>query len=304
MISFSIIIPLYNKEKSVAGTINSVLSQSYGNFELIVVNDGSTDNSLTVVQSFQDSRIRIIDKQNGGVCSARNKGIEAAKYEYIAFLDADDMWDTNYLQEQVKMIENYSDAAMWGMNWIERTKDEDVLLDTGLPSAFCGYVQNYWTLKHVSDLFFTSSVVIRKESFNAVGNFDERIRYSEDLDMWYRIILNYPVVFNSKPMVVYSQESENRAMKKKVPLKAFLPYYVDKYEKYCDTNKDFSHFIHTFAAANILPYYFSNTDEKRDAKVAVKKLRYSDIHYKYSLLYKTPRFVGRIFLKLIELRHR
>lgn len=92
-IAFSIVIPLYNKEKSITTTINSVLNQTCGDFELIIVNDGSTDTSLEIVQSIKDERIRIINQKNGGVSSARNQGIIEAKFDWIAFLDADDLWE-------------------------------------------------------------------------------------------------------------------------------------------------------------------------------------------------------------------
>ena len=92
---FSVVIPLYNKELSIINTIQSVLDQTFQNFEIVVVNDGSTDRSVEMVEQFNDPRIRIINKSNGGVSSARNRGIQEAKYELVAFLDADDFWEQN-----------------------------------------------------------------------------------------------------------------------------------------------------------------------------------------------------------------
>ena len=89
---FSIIIPLYNKEKYIVNTIKSVLNQSFSKFEVIVVDDGSSDNGVNAVKKIDDSRIKIITQKNQGVSAARNNGIKNAKYEYIAFLDADDLW--------------------------------------------------------------------------------------------------------------------------------------------------------------------------------------------------------------------
>ena len=86
---FSIVIPLYNKAKSIANTIQSILGQSFADFELIIVDDGSTDDSVAIVQQFTDQRIRLIQKDNGGVSSARNRGINDANYDFIALLDAD-----------------------------------------------------------------------------------------------------------------------------------------------------------------------------------------------------------------------
>ena len=92
---FSVVIPLYNKELSIINTIQSVLDQTFQNFEIVVVNDGSTDRSVEMVEQFNDPRIRIINKSNGGVSSARNRGIQEAKYELVAFLDADDFGSQN-----------------------------------------------------------------------------------------------------------------------------------------------------------------------------------------------------------------
>lgn len=99
---FSIIIPLYNKADYVAETLRSVLNQTYNYYEVIVVNDSSTDNSLEIVSSFHDKRIHVYTKKNEGVSAARNYGIMHAKHDYIAFLDADDIWDIDYLECQKK----------------------------------------------------------------------------------------------------------------------------------------------------------------------------------------------------------
>ena len=103
----SVIIPLYNKEKQVAHTLESVLSQTFQRFEIVVVNDGSTDNSVAEVEKIGDSRIRLIHQKNGGVSAARNRGIEDSKYELLAFLDADDEWKPEYLEAQYNLFEKY-----------------------------------------------------------------------------------------------------------------------------------------------------------------------------------------------------
>src|SRR5690554_7052561 len=95
---FSVVIPLYNKELSINNTIQSVLNQTFQDYEIVVVNDGSTDKSLEVVKQINDFRIRIINKLNGGVSSARNRGIEESKFDWIAFLDGDDLWMENHLE--------------------------------------------------------------------------------------------------------------------------------------------------------------------------------------------------------------
>ena len=117
MTKFSIIIPLYNKENEMRRTIKSVLAQSYGDFELLIVNDGSTDNSVEIVNEFNDTRIKLLNQANRGVSSARNYGIKSSKHEYIALLDADDFWGKDYLLKLRKIQKKvaYSCIAMLGV---------------------------------------------------------------------------------------------------------------------------------------------------------------------------------------------
>ena len=108
MIKFSIVIPLYNKASCIKKTLESILKQHYDNFEIIVVDDGSTDDSLQEARAVVDPRIKIVSKSNGGVSSARNRGIKEATGEWIAFFDADDVMYSNALEEYDYLIEHFS----------------------------------------------------------------------------------------------------------------------------------------------------------------------------------------------------
>lgn len=307
MYMFSIIVPLYNKEKSIRSTIDSVLSQSFQKFEIVVVDDGSTDSGADVVAQIKDNRIRLIRKDNGGVSSARNRGIKEAKYDYIALLDADDGWDKEYLAEQRKLIEDFPEAAMWGINFAELYNGKLIReLPTGLPKGFRGIVDGYFdkTLKNgrVSDLFCSSSVVIRKSAFDKAGLFDERIRYSEDIDMWYRIIVNYPVVFYDRYMVFYYYDAENRAMNRTRQLKWWLPYYVDKYSIYKDV-ESFYTFIERWSAVRIKQIYFEDKLQRTDAKNAASRLDYSVLPPKYRYIFCQSFCIGYIIYISTEFVH-
>lgn len=302
----SVVIPLYNKEQSILNTIKSVQNQTYRDFEIIVVDDGSTDGSLSVVESLltAESRLTVIRKPNGGVCSARNRGIEAAKGEYVALLDADDIWDKDYFREQMRMVEDFPDCYMWGINYAE-TVDGQVIRDvpTGLPKGFRGIVDDYFRIPgRVSDLFCSSSVLIRKTAFEGVGLFDERIRYAEDSDMWFRIIARFPVAFYDRYMVFYRFDAENRAQKKHRPLKYFLPFFVDKYSSYKDVPV-FYDWINRWSAQHIANYYFNCKEEKRDAEIASSKLDYQVIPAKYKLLFRSPFFMGWFLYAVIKMKN-
>ena len=302
----SIVIPLYNKAASIAKTLESVLSQSYQDFEIIVVDDGSTDGSSRVVDDFcaTEHRMRLIKKSNGGVCSARNIGICAAKGDLIALLDADDIWDKDYLAEQMRMISDFPDCHMWGINYGE-TVDGKMIREvpTGLPKGFRGMVEDYFQIPgRVSDLFCSSSVLVRKSTFDQVGLFDERIKYAEDSDMWFRIIARFPVAFYDRYMVFYRFDAENRAQTKYRPLKFFLPYFVDKYSSYKD-NPVFYGWIHRWSAQHIARYYFNMPDERRDAIVAAGRLDYNVIPVKYRILFKSPYFLGKTIYALVRYKN-
>lgn len=307
----SVVIPLYNKECAITSTLQSVINQTYIDWELIVVDDGSTDNSLEVVRSFVRSlipsfKIRVIHKENGGVCSARNCGIREAKGEYVALLDGDDLWKPTFLEEQIKLIQDFPESAMWGVNTAFIKNGKTYKWEQGMGDGYRGYVDNYFGTKH-NDLFCSSSVVIRKDVFEHVGCFDERISASEDLDMWYRIILKYPVVFYDKVLVYYNQDAENRVAydtNVRFPLTKDIKYYFDKHNEEFDKNPVFSRYMNNYVASRLLSdrYYFGTEQERIDSDVVVKKLHYKDIHPKYRWIYKTPRWFGYIIYKLVCLR--
>lgn len=309
----SVVIPLYNKEKSIVSTLQSVIDQTYTDWECIVVNDGSTDNSLEVVKNFveglkiKDWRLKIVSKPNGGVCSARNRGIQEAKGEFVALLDGDDLWDKEYLAEQVKMIEYFPEAVMWGINFAEISEGKLVRkLATALPDGYRGYVENYFQMKgRVSDLFCSSSVVIRRKVFDKLGLFDERIKYAEDTDMWWRIIATHKVAFYDKYMVFYRFDAENRALKRTIRLKHFLPYYIKKYQApLYQSNNVFYRFVNRWASQQIRSYYFSNNETDRvEAQDAARNIDYSVLPLKYRLLYNWPYPVAIIVNKLDKLYH-
>jgi len=301
----SVVIPLYNKEKSVRATLESVLAQSYTDYEVVVVDDGSTDDSAKVVQSLmaKSNKIRLIQKPNGGVCSARNRGILESKGYYIALLDGDDLWDKNFLKEQVILIHDFPEAAMWGINFAEMNNGKMIRrLTTALPDGYRGYVENYFKMQgRQSDLFCSSSVVIRRDVFDKVGMFDERIKYAEDSDMWFRIIATEKVVFYDKYMVFYQWDAENRAMTKRRDLRYFLPYYVDKYqEPLYKQNTVFYRWVMRWASTRIKYFYFNVPDQHEDAKIAVRKLDYSQLPIKYRFELLTPYWIGKFVYRLLK----
>lgn len=300
-VNISIVIPLYNKAQSIVDTLKCVCEQTYQNFEVIVVNDGSTDNSLYNAQKVNDKRIRIISQKNAGVSAARNAGIKAAKYDYIAFLDADDYWEDNYLEKQVKMILDFPDAALWSTAWGYMRCGVKENIKHYPDVGFQGYVVDYWTMKKSTNIFFVSASVYKKEVFGAVGGFDERIKYGEDYDMVFRTLLEYKVAFNSTPLVYYVQDAENRAMNRRQQLEYMLPYYIDKYTTYRKLNDSFRLFFDGFCLSLLYKYVVTNGDSFSSVSDILSYINMDETNWRIKIKLKYPRlsyFIAKFVLCL------
>ena len=328
---FSVVIPLYNKQNSIATTLQSVLAQTYTNYEIIVVDDGSTDDSARIAEEYirevKGERLKVkgaenskaetnayylssinyklIRKANGGVSSARNRGIQEAKYDYIALLDGDDLWDEYYLEEQVRLIQDFPEAKMWGVNYADINKGKIIPYQQGVSDDFRGYVEKYFETSH-GDLFCSSSVVLTKDVVKKVGLQDERMAYSEDLDLWYRVILHEKVVFYNKVLAYYNKDAENRAEQNfdaHFDIKKRMEYYVDKYVPFFAKNQSFARFISLRVAWLILQgdYYFGNKYDRDATDKIVKYLAYEYMPYKYRLIFQTPRCIGRLVYEMTKL---
>lgn len=215
-IFFSIIVPLYNKENYINDAISSILNQSYSNFEVIIVNDGSTDNSKYKVLAFDDERIKLINQENQGVSGARNKGIQFANGKYIAFLDADDKWKKDYLSNIVSLINEYPDAAAYGTAYEIEYSDgqtEKIKFKT-LPNNWKGIIENYFkeAAKGIEPLW-TCTTVISKNIFDEIGLFPTEINKAEDTFIWTKLALNYNIVYSTKSLAVYRKYKKNSLSK-------------------------------------------------------------------------------------------
>lgn len=213
MINFSIILPVYNKERFISVTIESVLSQTYNDFELIIVNDGSTDNSISVINKYNDSRIKLFTKQNGGVSAARNYGIGKSSGNIICFIDADDIWDKSYLSELNVIASRYQDIGFFCTAYsVFRDSPTEVNRIVDLRSFYHDdiIVTDYFksSVLRFGSIALTSSVAVRKSILCTMDHwFEEGVNMGEDVDMWVRIATKTQVVYNNKPLMYYREFS-------------------------------------------------------------------------------------------------
>jgi glycosyltransferase involved in cell wall biosynthesis len=232
---FSVVIPLYNKTSHIHRTINSVLSQTHPNFEIIVVDDGSTDNGVEIVSSIQDERIRIIHQQNAGVSMARNRGIQEAKYDVIAFLDADDEWLPNFLEEIGELYREYPECGIYATFYkiiLSNGTVECQALKGAHRRSRRGIIKDIFTTYHNYFPFTSSSVMVPKDVLEKVGGFPSGIKFGEDRITWIKIALSSPIAFSSSIQSIYHMDASNRAcdtisLTKETALQKFLRLKLD-----------------------------------------------------------------------------
>lgn len=200
---FSIIIPLFNKENFIENTLKSVLNQNFTDFELIIVNDGSTDASEEKVIQFKDERIRYLSKENGGVSTARNFGIEMAQADYITFIDADDYWYPDFLKEMHINIISYSEIKVFSAAIEIETSKKTFPASYSISKTGECEIVDYFNASYKETAICTSCAVFHKNIFEKVGYFDTKIKSGQDTDMWIRIGLIYPILFSWKILARY-----------------------------------------------------------------------------------------------------
>ena len=205
---FSIIVPLYNKVDYIERAIESILNQTLQNFEIIIVNDGSIDGSREKVIAIADTRIKLIDQNNKGVSAARNAGVYNSQYNFVTFLDADDTWELNFLEEMALLIEKFPQSGIYGVNNFFEYQNSNKVhepytwLFNGETS---GLINNYFDvfLRVGKSPFSNSNFCMSKKTFIKIGGYKEGVRLTEDSDLWCRVALRYKIAYSTKPLATY-----------------------------------------------------------------------------------------------------
>ena len=276
---FSIVIPLYNKEKQIAKTLESVFNQTYQEYEIIVVNDGSTDNSVDIVNQIDDKRIKLINQANGGVSSARNTGIKNACFEYIAFLDADDLWENDFLENIHLMIKNYPECSVFATNYkiLDTQGEERFPVNTNLANFSktfdnqCGVLQDYFDFaSRTAPPICASSIVCKKISIKDIGCFPIGIKAGEDLLTWARLANSFKIGFSKKVCTIFNSDDNQNI---RIPDKS--DYVGDELEKLYLASKNksitkYKLFWHKIRFTN-----FIRLGMKKEAKIEFEKIKNS-----------------------------
>jgi len=297
---FSVVIPLYNKEGYILNTINSVLAQTYIDFELIIINDRSTDTSLKIAENIEDSRIQIIQHSvNKGLSASRNTGIKNAKSEYIAFLDADDLWKPTFLEKIDLLITDYPEASLFASKY-------EVLLKNGKRIThhfkinnfkIDGIIPNFFESNLNQSIYYPSCLCVQKKVFEDVGYYNEAINYSEDVDFNIRAHASYKLAYLDDPLVTYLLVSENQITQNSLVGKTIPDYafYETQFKGRPDIKKylDFQRYLKA--------KLFKLSNERSAYTKLLNEISKESLNYRQILLLRLPRFllIGITKLKLL-----
>lgn len=292
---FSVIIPVYNKSDYIEKAIFSVLNQSFHTFELIIVNDGSTDDSLEVVRRINQSAIhkfKIINQLNQGVSSARNEGVKVSRYGYIAFLDADDWWESTFLEQMSDLIENYFEAGIYASSYFKYKGGKAISAHIGVEDGFEKGLINYCQVytKGVYMPIWTGATIIKKDVFNNESGFKQNLTVGEDFDLWIRVALKYPVAFLNIPLSYYNQDVDQaqRAVvfnKLYPPLQHFI-FNLEFLDQEEFKNQDLKNLLDMLRVYTLERYWLQNaflTEYKHEIEKVDFSRQPLSIRIKYSL---------------------
>jgi len=242
---FSIIIPLYNKAHTIESTIHSVLNQSFTDFEILIINDGSTDDSVDkVLKTTNDIRLKIINQDNQGVSVARNRGIIEAQHEFIAFLDGDDEWLPTYLEKTVESIKLFPNSGLFLCGRYSQNYETNHR-KSYIPKKFENKVEiiNFYHNPHI--FFHISSTVIRKEliinKIDKWGGFVTGQRYNEDFTFIFRVALYTQTVYTGYLLTIYNGNVKGQAtssLSKSIRLKDVVLFHKLAINEWCSLKKN------------------------------------------------------------------
>ena len=290
---FSVIVPLYNKAPYVRKALESVFAQTFRDFELIVVDDGSKDESYDVAKSVLErcnAPYLLIHQENAGVSTARNNGVTPSRGDYLCFLDADDWWAPEFLEKMDGLIRNYPDAAIYGTNYYYVKNGRERVCVRDVDTGYINYCQVY--VRHLQMPLWTGAVALLRSVFVETGGFRPHLKLGEDFDLWIRVALKYKVAFLNEPVSYYYQDSNPmwRGVSHLTDPKYHMLWNLDYLAEVEKTNPDYKRLIDNLRAYSLMPYYLSRKNRK-DARQELDKVDWHKQPAKTQVLYKMPVFL-------------
>lgn len=308
MSKYSVIIPLYNKAPYIRKAFESVIAQTYRDFELVIVDDGSTDNSLQVVNEYMcdvscmmsdvGDKIKVISQDNFGVAAARNNGVAASHGEFLCFLDADDWWEPIFLEGVDKLIAEYPDAGIYTTNYIYY-KPGKTHVALNFPRGFINYPKAYLQSGAMPVTSITSCM--RRKVFDEMGGFPMGIKFGEDFLLWAKTAIHYPVAFCEEPLAWYNNDvpASLRATRNLHAPEYHMLFHLDLIEAELSTlniihdTSAWYQLLDKLRVTGMLSYWLS--DKYHDmAADELSKVDWSRQPKKIVHLYKTPIWILKV----------
>ena len=305
---FSVIIPLYNKAPYVAKAIGSVLAQTYKDFELIVVDDGSKDHSADIARQIIEGHVncRLLSQANSGVSVARNNGVAVSDGDYLCFLDADDWWEPTFLEEMDKLVDEFPEAGIYGTNYTivneakRKTRVASVGVDQGFVKGYINYCQVYAKTMYMP--LWTGAVCIPRRVFDEMEGFPKGIKLGEDFLLWIRIAFAYKVAFLNKPLSYYNQDVDeaNRGVGPLHRPEHHMLWHLDFLSEAEKSNLDYKQLIDNLRVFGLYRYFLSS--EYHDAaKQELAKVDWGRQSDKMRNQYKRSLFSLRLEYRIKQL---
>lgn len=297
MPQISVIISVFNKQQYIYNTIQSVLNQTFSDFEIIIINDGSTDQSETIIKTFTDARIHYIKQPNKGAAAARNTGIAKANTNFVALLDGDDTWHNTYLESIINAKNNFPEAQVFASAVAHKYDTELVPVPYNFKIDGKISIKNYFKNSKKHSLLTSSSIAFITDILLTTGNFDTSIKSGEDTDMWIRIGLHFPIVFINKVLVYYNY-SHSSLSNTTFNLSAKPKY--DKYDAEEKNNPEVKAFIDKNRYSLALLSRLQNDNQAFNFYHS--KIDRSSLTLKQNILINSPKWILKALLQLKALK--
>ena len=279
-----------------AKAVGSVLSQTWTDFELVIMDDGSSDNSFEVASKVIEGRenCQIFRQQNAGVSMARNNAAALSHGDFLCFLDADDWWDPTFLDEMKGLVLEFPEAGIYGTNYTivsenrHKTRVAPIGITPVFEKGYIDYCQVY--AKTLAMPLWTGAVCIPRVVFDEMQGFPCGIKLGEDFLLWIKIALKYKVCFLNKPLSYYNQDVEqiNRGVVSKgYAPDTFMTFHFDQFRDEEKENRDLKVLLDKLRVYSLLRFRLTNSCKKR-VRQEIAKVEFSNVDVKYWFYYKMP----------------
>ena len=296
MAFFSIVIPLYNASNHIEDTLKSIFKQTFTDYEIIIINDGSNDDSETKINNLKDYRISLHTQKNQGVSVARNLGIEKSKGTLVAFLDADDYWLPNHLETLFKLYNNFPNCGIYCSRYKIKTISKQFVIPyhNGIKNSFSGIIEDYFYSNAPFRTTWTSSLAIPREVLLKFGGFTPRVTNGQDLELWTKIGIYQSVAISNKITAIYNYDTPKSLSKKNINMMKLMDFEQFKITE--KENSSLKKFLDLYRIEYGLRYYIFGDTEKMN--FYLKDVDQQNINSKIRFLLSLPPFSLRILFNV------